>query len=104
MSNYTKGEWKTDQRGNTGIGIYSILPDGEESEEIALVDDISDDLFPNDDQTEVNAHLIAAAPDMYEALKSVVEYENELSYANPSALSLVLKRAKEALGKIEGNK
>lgn len=52
--NYTKGEW---QIGRYGNNRFEILAD----KRVAIVD------------TWDNANLIAAAPDMYEALKGLVD-------------------------------
>lgn len=46
--------------------------------------------------------LHKSAPDLYEACKSVVEYRDELSYGNPVALNLVLRRVNQAIAKVEG--
>lgn len=62
---YTKGEW-TLNIGDDGAVIYE--PD------IGTIAEIPIDIMG----WEANAHLIAAAPDMYEALKSVRDCFNAL--------------------------
>jgi len=59
--NYTKGEWRIEHYPDSQIKIHSgfesicgLTYDGKVADEV-----------------EANAHLIAAAPDMYEALKDV---------------------------------
>ena len=72
-------------------------------------------------EAEANAHLIVnsvnacqevspdnpmavaeSIKDMYEALKTFIEYRLELDYANPTALSLVTGKIQQALAKAEG--
>lgn len=54
----------------------------------------------------VNAHLIAAAPDLYEALKAVLERFDPMATpgtdANLAAVSLAVHALSKALGKQEG--
>lgn len=53
-------------------------------------------------QTEANAHLIAAAPNMYKALKLLIErLENFPNF--PMALQLPKLKAEEAIAKAEAN-
>jgi len=59
--NYTKGEWVAEQDTANSIRIFS-----QDSEQIASVMDYDGNDIT--EEMEANAHLIAAAPDMYEAL------------------------------------
>jgi len=61
MSQYTKREWEQAKVGNVGITIYSDTEEG-----IVTIARL-----PAQEAVgmEANAHLIAAAPEMYEALK-----------------------------------
>jgi len=85
--NYTKGEWRIhnlddfngyDIETKSGISIGSII--GKREQDLA------------------NAHLIAASPDLYEALKALVEYQSNYGGVAPN-----LANAIKALAKAEGN-
>ncbi len=58
--NYTKGEWKTIKRLSSKLRHIVFVNHGVLTEVIAHV------------RYQNNAHLIAAAPEMYEALKSLM--------------------------------
>ena len=60
---YTEGEWKAHKISSSGYTIESNLP---ESDVIARVE-----------YSQGNAHLIAATPDMYEALKALLPDKND---------------------------
>ena len=63
MPDYTKGGWHY----NKALGrIFARIAGPTDSEFLAEVAIISNDNTP---EAEANAHLIAAAPDVYEALK-----------------------------------
>jgi len=71
---FTEGEWKVEKRILTGgyefrwRVISETKPPNLPSNKVALVD------------TEANAHLIAAAPEMYEALKETLDFfHNEMA-------------------------
>lgn len=66
MSGYTKGpwEWKDDDRDK--FGLYRIHPG-------VLATNLSDGTPWGDDIDKANAHLIAAAPELLEALDNVVK-------------------------------
>lgn len=62
---YTEGPWKVISVSNQPHGhTHAIF-----MEDVALCDVLEYDIHP--DEVEANAHLIAAAPDMYEALKGL---------------------------------
>lgn len=90
--NYTKGEWR----------IHKSLPDdiiySETDEGIVNLARIRHQEVPEQAQ-EANAHLIATAPDMYEALKAIIEEcpDPQLPYGKA-----VVRIATEALAKAEG--
>lgn len=63
--NYTKGEWKVEETDVRGRYPFVVLGDGVV---IARIEDEGNSGTP-----EANAHLIAAAPQMYEALLAVYE-------------------------------
>lgn len=97
--NYTKGEWKH-QRTSDGQLIYVDPTDSNEDAEIALVYDIMSD------EDTANAHLIAAAPDMYEALKGYGQvYAEALRTVEPEYRIMVsdfFTKIAHALAKAEG--
>ena len=63
MAEFTKGEWKVSHPINNDYTIY-VGEYGKGIEQIAI-------LFENKPNVEANAHLIASAPAMYEALKTI---------------------------------
>ena len=74
MAEFTKGEWKVWHPVNNDYTIYT----GEYGQGITQVAIISE-CHPN---AEANAHLIAAAPKMYEALRDMLQ-GSELDPDNP---------------------
>ena len=72
MNQYTKGEWKSRHPINNDYTIYT----GEYGKGIVQVAL----LFESSPNAEANAHLIAAAPALYEALKSVLDDANNGSF------------------------
>lgn len=77
--NYTKGKWKVVNYGSK----YEVQSD----KRIAVVDTVDD------------ANLIAAAPEMYEALQAIIDEcpNPKLPYGNR-----IVEIAKQALTKVEG--
>ncbi len=88
---YTKGEWKIDNR-----TVYSLNTRGT-NRFSCHVQEADDDMGRRISDAEVtaNAHLIAAAPDMYEAL-NLVKPGKELNW------DIFMLKAKQALAKAEG--
>ncbi len=86
---YTKGEWKASEQEQDFYGkdYYAVrsIHDGR----IQRVADV---------WIEANAHLIAAAPDMYEALKSIVKDVDETGYCRVHHIVT----GQQALAKAEG--
>lgn len=67
---WTSGEWGVKDCGSIGIEVVSLRPSGH-------VDTVCDMMGPED---KANAHLISAAPDLYEALRSMMaEFEHASS-------------------------
>lgn len=62
MNHYTKGEWKAYHKGSGGYYV---------SNGRKVIADIED--F-GEDESQTNAHLIAAAPVMYDILKVIKKY------------------------------
>lgn len=91
--NYTKGEWKVkppDYENERGIVIYNDIDNG-------IVARVAT-LGGTKNEVETNAHLISAAPDMYEALK---ETRITLNILQPRG-SALLREIDKALNKAEG--
>lgn len=99
MSGHTKGPWFVEQDGKTSIYVSPV----DRQEEIAVCnvlvidedpDDDSGEWF-NGDQTKANARLIAAAPDLLEALENL---ENDSGQIPEHAWAMV----KSAIAKARG--
>lgn len=86
---YTKGEWKIKPIGG-GITpfIYEIRGNSEE--------------FIGRAKTLANAHLIAAAPDMYEALQTLSEQLTGANISFSQDMFDAKRNARKALAKAEG--
>jgi hypothetical protein len=86
-TNHTPGPWTYSMRGITAPNGQRVEADG-----LALVTGVRDKLDP----AFANAHLIAAAPELYAALSGLVaDYDNNQSGINEG----LVKMAKAALAK-----
>jgi len=85
---YTEGEWSvTDTEFNNNIGNYRMVVSGR---------DLICHLWPDSNpDTEANARLIAAAPEMYEALVSTINADDYI----PSYMAETINKA---IAKAEG--
>lgn len=92
---YTKGVWKVSSRGRD---IYVNDKTSRHEKYIAYLTHLL--LDPN--EVKANAHLIAAAPDMYEALKELLEVARPLSPGLSTVTEHDLAIATKALSKAEG--
>ncbi len=94
---YTKGKWTIFKINKKEI-IIGLLSGNDIISEIKV--------FPkgmiNSGEALANAHLIAGAPEMYEALKLLVERMGEIQYQYPITLELPRVHAERALLKAEG--
>ncbi len=84
-------------------GGYAINAGGDNKEEdtfcnIALVIEDQED----GDETEANARLISAAPDLLEALKKCFEIMSRVTFPG-TAVDLLYEEARAAIQKAEGN-
>ena len=68
---FTPGPWEVDRR---RMDLHDFVVKGDDDCEIAYVDCYE---VENIKETQANAHLIVAAPDMYAALKEVFELLEE---------------------------
>ncbi len=87
--NYTKGEWKIRAIETGHILVYC---------DSGLIADV----YNNINGYEANANLIAAAPDMYEALKFIITGKREDGKYDKYDAAGFIKIAEEALAKAEG--
>jgi len=79
--NYTKGKWKVDKQGRD----YPNM----------VIEPTSGRVIADCYDSEANAHLIASAPDMYEALREICRRYDEDGI-------LDISPARKALAKAEG--
>ena len=107
IAKFTPGPWKAFWSGT----YYDIRVSEEEGGEdiwtysphFAIV--IQNSLYRHTsglEKQEANAHLIAAAPAMYEALERIAEYWNGGSDSAVGAIETVMEIAEAALAKAEG--
>jgi len=89
MSEYTKGPW-FENWNRVFTGSFGD-PD---SELICVVD--------GDSNAKANAHLIAAAPELYEALKGYMESEWMVTHDWGGDRDAVREKAEKAINKAEG--
>lgn len=80
--NYTKGEWEAilPKEGN---GYWKIICEGVEIG--VLYNAVTDE------KLEANAHLIAASPDMYEALSGLLIFLIENGYTDDNLVAVINK-------------
>jgi hypothetical protein len=82
--NYTKGEWKKQNVSGDDVHIVSDAF-------VGIIAKVNQDCYSVNE----NAHLISAAPEMYEALKKIID-NTYIEYADLKEL------AEKALNKAEG--
>ena len=90
---YTKGEWKANY---TGSKLVSV--DCSSRAEVVAICGKNKWIKTRDEQI-ANAHLIASAPDMYEALKELSNYHPKQGYEQ---WLILLNKAQQAIAKAEG--
>ena len=94
--NYTKGEWKASI--DKQFNIIRIVSD----KVAVVVSKVGPHIMEYGTHPEnlANAHLIAAAPDMYEALKNIVANWADMNF--PETMRLSMDKALTVLAKAEG--
>ena len=114
MSEYTKGPWelsgKTDWSGNDKVQHMTYVGEIIENHDtadyrggICRLQSAEHIKGITTEECEANAHLIAAAPDMYEALSDMVSIMDYLKQSDPSYSNApAYKRAVAAISKAEG--
>ena len=97
MSNqpkHTPGPWFAKRAGDGGYFEWYVGRDGENC---SIAEDIADPMTR--DPSEANAHLIAAAPELLEALKMMLE--GGLEGPTPQAIETALATIAKAEGRAE---
>ena len=94
MSGWTKGPWEVTDEDVRGDDIFFRV-ESAEAGMVALVD-----ATPEDGPGKANAHLIASAPELAEALRQLVSMIDEGSFIQPTWRQVVFARA--LLARIEG--
>ena len=90
--NYTKGEWKVEDATQVVVGERLVANTGGYSTNYTL----------EREQNEANARLIAAAPDMYEALKDIIEQAEKTHFPIGADLANSIRVfGKQAIAKSE---
>ena len=92
--NWTKGKWVVKQGHYPSI----VNVDCGGRMDIRIVVDATNLDFQDTQERQANANLIAAAPELYEALKQVLEDDNLLDYVQTETLY----RCEKALAKARG--
>lgn len=111
---YTKGEWRlvTDAQGacmimhptEKGYALANLSDPFSPARGMWYTKDWHETYPAKKEEREANAHLIASAPELYEALKDLVDarWMYTVDWASPSEHAEIIERAKEALAKAEG--
>jgi len=96
--NYTKGSWRTDGKtlNFTGTLVRGITCEGKN-----LARTVASDQEVTVKENDANAHLITAAPEMYEALQDMKRIWSK-HFQDDDERERVLKRTIQALAKAEG--
>lgn len=95
---YTKGEWTCHPIDGTEGRVW----DAETTETVIATVSLSYDTLENTSQTEANAHLIASAPDMYEALKEIEHLCSGSAFRQDTDQQIIAGKCFSALAKAEG--
>lgn len=94
---YTKGKWKIGSHNDEPFARSCLSIFREDGRRIC---EVSREGFMPIEEAEANAHLIAAAPDLYEACKEL--YETELNADVIRILQPWFQRMERILAKAEG--
>ena len=93
MNQHTKGEWKVEESNRE-----TVLGD------VLYYIEANDDVVAHEIESLANAQLIASAPDLYEALKGIIENGDKMKMDAQTAIKIFpyIKQAEKALAKAEG--
>ena len=98
MNKHTEGPWSTRPESQITGGTYEILT--KDGQPVASVwpGALGADVVP------ANAHLIASAPELFEACKETVRILEDKEFPAPIAFTLIayIKQMKDAIAKAEG--
>ena len=97
MSKFTQGEWEWDKE---NCLVFTTMYSEDGSSERYYVADFEMDYAISREEREANARLIAAAPEMYELLKSLVNTLLAHSYSSYSQDKVI--RIANLLARIDG--
>ncbi len=95
--NYTEGKWESYKRydGEWHVGAMDLMNNCHFVANCGHTGE--DEVLPYNKEAIANAQLIAAAPEMYEALKEIL-----FGYESGNYKQAVAEQAKKALAKAEG--
>ena len=101
---YTKGEWRIQDMPLPARGFVRIEGNGVEVARIHKLEGQAKyyGIKQLPEETQANAHLIAAAPDMYEALKEAIKELIIHTTKHDLGMIALVEKAQEALSKAEG--
>lgn len=96
---HTPGPWTVDRAWHIDKGFLRIIRDPR-LERVAMIPDVEREL----EEALGDAHLIAAAPDLLDALRSIVEHSQEFGGLEDAETMLVriAEKARAAIAKAEG--
>ena len=98
MPNFSQGKWRTGERIDNAYEYPIFFNDNKRWERIALVD-----TYVNRQEAWANAKLIAAAPEMYEAIKMLLdELPIIAGDSRHDTLVLAMHKAQKLLDRIDG--
>jgi len=96
---YTNGEWFYTEE----LGANFSMISNKDVVICGMPNPLPCDTYDKElNEMRANAHLIAAAPAMYEALKLLLKRKEELKFKYPIELELPIVWAERALAKVEG--
>ena len=96
---HTPGPWTVDRAWHIDKGFLRIIRDPR-LERVAMIPDVEREL----EEAIGDAHLIAAAPDLLDALRSIAEHSQEFGGLEDAETMLVriAEKARAAIAKTEG--
>jgi hypothetical protein len=100
MSKHTQGPWK--YRLNNSAVAFRVTDVRERLVTSISWNSVSDEHFPPRDEAEANAHLIAAAPELLEALETLVRNKRLIMTEENFAKNPGLQAAVAAIAKATG--
>jgi hypothetical protein len=96
MSDHTPGPWKTEAG---ELDVYIVASEGDKETTLAKVD-----MWPSPSQFKANARIMAAAPQMLEALRKIWDAVIVYPHRTDDAILLVEQAIKAATGDSDESK